>query len=420
MKLTKRRARRRAVSAVLGLALAVSGCGGSEGGASEPGEDAAVVVEGVRARADTLVVSIRSVGSLEAIQSVELRAETTGQISRLLFEEGATVRRGDTLALLDRQKLQATLEQRRAALARARTEERNLGRQLERNRGLLESGAISQQAFDDLEASHETARAALEEARANLALARAELADATIRAPFTGQIGARSVDVGQYVQPGTPLFMLVDNDPLEIGFSVPEQYVGRLERGSSVNLRVSSSPDTAFDGTVTFVSPVVNPETRAVEMKARVPNPDRALRAGQFANLRLSLERRPDAVMLPEAVVVPRSGQSVVFLVREGVAVRREVRVGERLPGRVEIASGIQAGDTVVVAGQPRLQDGTRVDLTLRPDPRGSATPDSAPGDTVVRELDPAATPPPGEAPGREDGPAADTATAGDTGGTGG
>lgn len=348
-----------------GLSLLLAACG-SEGAGAGAGRSP-TVVEAVVAERDTIQVSVRSVGSLEAAAHVELKAEAEGRVSRILFEEGEPVRSGQVLLLIDRDRLRSEMEAAAAAVERARVEAENLERQVERNRELLESGAISRQAYDDLETGFEAARARLAEARAALGVERERLGDATVRAPFDGRTGERGVDPGDFVQRGDPLVTVVADDTLEMAFSVPERYVGRLQPGSPVELRVQSYPDRTFHGSVSFVSPFVDPANRTVRLKARVPNPAAELRSGQFANVLLGLERRPDAVVVPEAAVVPREGDTFVFLVRDGVAHRQVVRLGERSPGIVEVTSGVEAGDTVVVAGQQKLQDGSPVAPEVRP-----------------------------------------------------
>lgn len=344
------------------LASVAVGCGGEEADGVRPPAN----VEAVVARVDTIRVRIRSVGSLEADQRVTMSAEAAGVVSDILFTEGRPVTRGQVLLRLDRRKLDAEREAARAAVARARREAENLERQVERNRELLEGGAISEQAFDDLETAWESARSRLEEAEAQLALARSRREDATVRAPFAGRVGAREVDVGTYVAPGDPLFVVVDDDPLQIEFAVPERHLSRLAEGRSVELSVSSLPERTFRGAVTYVSPFVDPQNRTVTLKAEIPNAEEELRAGQFANVTLELETRPSAVVVPEEAIVPVGGQRIVFLVREGRAVRRAVEIGERGRGVVEVAEGVAAGDTVVVAGQQRIGDGSPVSPTLR------------------------------------------------------
>ena len=416
---TKRDARHaqslsRIAPALLLLGSLAAGCGGGEG--AETGGASPTDVDAVVARLDTVQVRIRSVGSLEADQRVRMSAEAPGRVSEIGFTEGATVRRGEVLLRLDQRKLRAQVEANRAAVNRADREAANLERQVERNRTLLQAGAISEQAFDDLQTRYEAARSRLEEARAQLALAQSRLEDATIRAPFSGRVGAREVDIGTFVDPGDALFIVVDNDPLEIEFTVPERYIGQLEVGSPVELTVSSFPERTFDGRVSFVSPVVDPQNRTVTLKASIPNPRDELRSGQFANVTLQLETKPDAVVVPEQAIVPSGGERYVFLVERGAAVRRTVELGTRSAGRVEVRRGVRAGDTVVVAGQQRLGPGSPVSPRIRD--AGSleelAAEDAAPvpgteggaGDTARAETG-GGTTPEGVAPGadRDGGP---------------
>lgn len=364
------RTSRVALAAMAALALA---CGGADEGDAGPG---ATTVDADVARLDTLSLEVRAVGSLEADAQVEVKPETDGHVTSIHFREGDRVDEGQVLVRLDEDKLRAQVEAARATVQRTRAEKENLERRVARNDSLLARGAISEQAFDDLQTRYASAEASLAEARANLRLAEQRLEDATVRAPFAGRVGARSFDRGDYLRVGDPMFTVVDDQPLEIGFSVPERYLGQLDRGSPVSLTVRSMPGRTVRGEVDFVAPYVDAESRTVAMKARVPNPDAELRAGQFADVRLQLESRP-AVVVPEAAVVPREGGNVAFVVRGGEAEERDVRTGARRPGLVEILSGVAAGDTVVVAGQQNLRDGSRVDVRLRRD-------DPAPADTAA------------------------------------
>lgn len=342
------------------LAAAGVACGGAEGGEEGPAEKAPVETAVVQDR--DLAITVSSVGSLEADASAEVSSEYSGVVSEISFREGGEVEEGEVLVRLDDEKLSAALEAAQATLARARAEARNLERQVERNDKLLAQGAISEQAYDDLQTQYNSAQARLEEAQANVALARRNLRDATIRAPFDGRVGARTFDVGDYVNEGTPLFTVVDDDTLKVQFTVPEQYLGRLHRGSPVSVHVRSMPGRRVEGSVYFVSPTVDPVNRTVALKARVPNPEMELRAGQFADVRLVLEVRENTLVVPEAAVVPRRGTNFVFRVAGGTAHQSAVELGERQRGIVEVRSGVSAGDTVVVAGQQRLQDGTPVE----------------------------------------------------------
>lgn len=355
---TAGRAGRGLVALALAGALAAAACGGEEGAAAEA---RGTPVETATVEQRDLAVTISTVGSLEADASAEVSSQYSGVVSRILFEEGQDVAAGEVLVQLDGEKLRAELEAAEATLTRARAEAANLERQVERNEQLLAQGAISQQAFDDVRTSYESATARMEEARARVSLARRTLQDATIRAPFTGRVGGRDFDVGDYVNEGQPLFPVVDDDTLKVEFTVPEQYVGRLETGLPVRVRVRSQPERWYEGEVYYVSPVVDRANRTVALKARVPNADRQLSAGQFADVRTVIEVRERALVVPEAAVVPRSGRNLVFVIRDGRALQREVSLGERQRGIVEVLSGVSRGDTVVIAGQQRLADSAAV-----------------------------------------------------------
>lgn len=353
-------------SLLCALLLSLVLTAGCDGDAERAGGSPGIEVDATVAWRDTISVRAASVGSLEADKIVEMRSETEGVVQRILADEGQRVEAGDVLIQLDARELRARYDAAAATLERARAEAENLRIRLERNEALLEQGAISQQAFDDLRTSHDLAKTRAEEARANLALARRMLEKTTIRAPFDGTIGSRSFYIGDLIEQGQLLYTIVDDDTLKVEFSIPERYLEAVERGSPVTVRVGSLPDERFRGSVSFISPIVQPESRTLALKAVIPNPETRLRAGQFADVELALRQRQDAVLLPETAIVPRSGQNFVFLVQSDTARRREVSIGERRWGLVEIARGVSAGDTVVIAGQQRLRDGSAVRLSLR------------------------------------------------------
>ncbi|HMB55270.1 MAG TPA: efflux RND transporter periplasmic adaptor subunit [Thermoanaerobaculia bacterium] len=345
------------------LAGLLAACGGGdEEAAAAPPPERAQPVETGEARVEALSVRLASVGSLEADNIVDVRPEADGTVAAIAVDEGDTVRRGDLLVRLDSRETAAELAAADAAVERHRAELDNLATRLERNRGLFEKGAISRQALDDLEADQKTATARLNEAEAQRDLAARQLDKTVIRAPFTGKAGARSFYVGDYVSRGDRLFSLVDDDPLKVEFTVPEQYVDRLDLGSPVDVRVRSLPGETFQGEVVFVSPRVDPGSRTVAMKAAVPNADGRLRPGQFADVELEIERRADALVVAEAAIVPRGGENFVFVVDDDDrAHERKVELGARETGKVEIRSGVEAGERVVVAGQQRLREGSLV-----------------------------------------------------------
>ncbi len=194
-----------------------------------------------------------------------------------------------------------------------------------------------------------------------LVLATEQLNDATIRSPLTGFISERLVSEGQVVDRDRTLVTVIDNDPMKIDFAVPERYLADLATGQQVTVTVTALAGELFRGEVYFIDPQVDPSTRTIKLKASIPNPAGRLRAGMFANVKLVLGVDDDAVVIPEEAVVPAIDKLTVYLVEDGKAVRREVRIGARLAGRVQIADGIAAGDLVITSGHQKLSGGIPV-----------------------------------------------------------
>jgi membrane fusion protein (multidrug efflux system) len=341
-----------------GTALALAAllaCGTPDSASAPPGPERTVPVETVVAATDDVEVVVEAVGTLRAERAVDLGPKRAGHVTALPLVEGAPAAAGDVLVTLDDTELRAEVDVQRAAVREAEAKATNARRQLERTETLLADGIVARQQYDDLRAEADRAQAALALARASLASAEARLDETVIRAPFAGVVGQRRVDLGAFVHEGDPLVSLVDLDPLELVFEVPERYLTQLHREAPVAVRVASHRDRAFRGAVTFVAPQVDETNRTVTVKAALPNADGALRPGQFASARLVLERREGAVVVPEEVVVSRGEQRFVFVVRDGKASAQEITTGERLAGRVEVPTGLAAGETIVRLGQDQL-----------------------------------------------------------------
>jgi membrane fusion protein (multidrug efflux system) len=318
--------------------------GGEAGGFAFPVEVAA-------ARQDTVVDAILATGEVEAIQSAELRPDVEGRVVEILMHEGSEVARGDALFRIDDQEL-------KAQVARAEAE-RDLAEQaLGRTKQLIEQNAAS---ASDLERADATARSS----RASLDLLKVRLARTTVRAPFAGIVGQRYKSLGDYVTTSDRLVIIQTVDPERVAFSVPERYAGSVRRGQKVTFRVAAIPGEEFTGNVDFVSPAVQLPARTLLVKALVPNGRRQLQAGMFAEARLATAVRPKAVVVPEESVVALQGNYFVWVVEQGKVARRAVVLGVRSPGEVEINSGVDAGDQVVVGGLELLQEGAPVTPTL-------------------------------------------------------
>jgi len=303
----------------------------------------AIAVETVAAVQERVEDRVGAVGSLEPDEIVQVKAEVEGRVTKVSFREGDPVKKGDVLFQLEDAKLRAATDAAEALATKAKNN-------LDRSRQLREQNTISQQELDDIEAG-------FKEANALFVLARERLADATIRSPLDGYISERLVSEGQYVDQDRTLVTVVDHDPMKLDFAVPERLLPQLQVGQQVEVHVAALPGRGFTGDVYFIDPQVETSTRTIKLKARIANPVGELRAGMFANLDLVVGVREQAVVIPEQALVPQIDKLTVFVVEDGLARRREVRIGARQPGKVEIVEGVKAGEPVVTAGQQKLRD---------------------------------------------------------------
>jgi len=322
--------------------------GGGGGGFAMPVEVAVAV-------RDTVVDAIFATGEIEAVQAIELRPEVEGRLTEILVREGATVSQGTPLFKIDDAEI-------KAEVARL-TAERDLSVQaLDRTRELFAQEASSKSEMELAEANWRSAEARLQ-------LEQVRLERTTVRAPFDGVVGERLVSLGDYVTKSTSLTTLQTFDPQRATFEVPERYAQKLAVGQPVTFTVAATSKT-YEGKVDFVNPVVQLPARTIQVKALVGNPKRDLIPGMFIEVRLATETRPSAIVVPEDAVLPLQGADYMWVVAADTASRMQVELGVRTPGFVEVLSGIEAGDQVVVGGLERLRQGAPVAPTVVERPR--------------------------------------------------
>ena len=336
--------------------------GGAGGGAV--GVPAAPV-EVAKVATEPLSQSITTVGSLRSDESVTIRPEVAGRIATIGFREGQPIRKGDVLIKLDASINEAEVQQARANLKLARSK-------YERAVDLAKSNFISGQARDEAENNLRVAEAAL-------ALVEAKLAKTEIRAPFSGVIGLRVISVGDYVKEGADLVNLESIELLKVDFRLPEVHMRQVQAGQSLQVSLDALPGKSFEGRVLAVNPLVDAAGRALVVRAQVKNSDASLRPGMFARVRLVTNDQSEAVVIPEQALVPQGTDQFVFKVVDGKAVRARVEVGQRRTGKVEVRTGVVAGDIVVTAGQVRLRDGMPVAVAKGSGPNGAAPNDGPP-----------------------------------------
>lgn len=377
-----------------GPGTGAGGAGGPRGpgGAGGPPAVEVAKVEVVRLEDDS-----QAVGSLRARQGVVLKPEVSGRIQTLSFGDGQRIQKGQLMVQLDDTLQQAQLKQAEASAAIARTN-------LQRSRELAAQNFVSQSAVDQN-------AAALEVAQAQVALAQAQIGRMKILAPFDGITGIRSVSVGDYVKDGADLVVIEDVSSVWVDFRLPERYLSRLKPGQAVEVVLDAIPDRKFKAQVDAIDAQLDANGRSVLVRARMPNSDGRLRSGMFARVRAVFDVRDKALVVPEEALVPLGNRQVVFKVTDApdggkVAQRADVKIGMRVPGRVEIVDGVKAGDVLVIAGQARLMRGENlavrvVDLNR---PRGPGGP-GGPGAAGAGRPGGAASVPPGAAASRPAGP---------------
>jgi membrane fusion protein (multidrug efflux system) len=375
-------------SAALGaaaLALALAGCGeeAAESAAQAPPVATAPVV------ARDLEERIGASGELQAQLRTTLAAEVAGRITRVVLEEGDAVVAGTLVVEIDPERRQLALDETRARASQADARLARERRETDRVRTLHGSKVASESQLEGAETALEVAQADAAAARAQLGVARRALSDASVAAPFAGLLARRYVNMGEFVQPGAPLFDLVSLDPIDVVFHLAELDSSRVALGQKVAVKVAPYPDRAFEATVAVISPTIDPATRTLRVKATLPNPDGTLRPGLFAHADLGVAVRRGVALLPAEAVLQRSSGSVVFVVGAGDRVqRREVKLGAFHREGVEVESGVTPGETVVTRGHGGLIDGALVRVA---ESSGQAAPTAAapPADGVASAVRP-------------------------------
>lgn len=316
----------------------------AEDGGQAPGLPAEVVMVSTQA----LTPAIAAVGTLEANEHIQLRPEQAGRILRILFSEGRRVAAGEVLFELDASTYEAQLKQAEAQL--------QLSRQVYHRAQSL----LSRKVGSETERDNALAQMRVNEAQRELA--RTLLEKMTIRAPFDGQTGLRQVSPGDYISVGQDLVALIDTRSMKVDFRIPEIYLPQVRPGLPVEVRVDAYPGRVFSGEVYAVAPGADPSSHSLRLRARIPNPDDALRPGLFAEIELRASQGVQALFVPEQAIIARDdGFSVMRVDAKKRIEQVKVELGQRRPGEVQVLAGLADGDLVVTAGQIKLQPGMPV-----------------------------------------------------------
>ena len=367
--------KKRIAFVVLGLVILIGGLSAAKvlqiGAMIDHGKKAVPPPETVTtaaARAETWETALTAVGSLTAVQGVTVAAELPGKVVEIAFKPGSKVTRGDLLVRQDTSSEEAQLP---GALAQANQARTVLARDAE----MLASQIISQADYDAAAAAHE-------QAVAQVNTIRAAIGKKTIRAPFGGRLGIRLVNLGQLLREGDPIVTLQSLDPIYVNFTLPQQQLTRLRPGLPVRVTCDAFPGLTIEGRITTVNPLVDAETRNVQLQATVANPEEKLKPGMFVNASLGLPARQEVLAIPVTAVLYAPYGDSVFVVaddkagRGGKTLRQQfVRLGEKRGDFVAVTKGLQAGDNVVSTGVFKLRNGQAVVVDNRTAPTFRAEP---------------------------------------------
>jgi membrane fusion protein (multidrug efflux system) len=297
-------------------------------------------------------LSAEALGNARANEAVDIRPEITAAITRILFEEGQSVSKGDILLELENSEPLADLAAARAALVDSESQYR-------RSAELFKTKVVSASQLEQLEARRDADLAAVRAAESRLA-------HTVIRAPFDGQLGLRRVSMGSIVSPSTVITTLDDTSQIKLDFDVPEVFLARLERGLTVTAHSAAWPDLEFHGEVISIDTRVDPVSRTITVRALLPNEPSRLRAGMFLTVSL-LKEDVVSLLIPEQALIPERSKQFVFVINDQDLVeRREVITGRRRPGQVEVLEGLSPGELVVTEGTQSARPGQPVRIVER------------------------------------------------------
>ncbi|MEI6082884.1 MAG: efflux RND transporter periplasmic adaptor subunit [Verrucomicrobiota bacterium] len=305
--------------------------------------------------------ALRAVGSLKAVNGVAVSTDLPGIVAQLAFQSGAVVKKGDLLIKLDSQQEEAQL---RSAEARRDLAKLNLDRQKE----LVASGAVSQSNLDTADSEYRQAAAAVDEARVLIARK-------NIVAPFDGRLGIRQVDLGQYLNVGAPIVQLESVDPIHVELAVPQQNLAQVAVGKKLRLKVTGLGDEQFEGEVTAIEPRLDEATRNVMVQGTVPNAAGKLQPGMFVDVEVFLPEQ-DVLSIPASSISYAPYGDSVFIVKDGKTVAQQfVKLGATRGDQITVVSGVKEGDEVVSSGAFKLRNGIPVQVNNSVQPSNDANP---------------------------------------------
>ena len=306
-------------------------------------------------------------GIIEAWKKINITPDVGGKIAKIHVEEGDMVREGQLLAELDTRAIRLQLEQAEAALAVTEANYKDAKRNMERMERLIEEKAVSDQQYEKIKLAYEGAEAQLQQAKATVNLAHHNLDVSLMKAPFSGVVASKNAEVGDVINPmmggfspNSGVLTLMDFSRVKIEIDISPQEIVRIKRGQTVLLSVDAYPNRVFEGKVTIVNLTAEPLSKKFKVEAQMDNRGLLLRPNTFGEATLEVSTHENALVIPQRAVLENR---IVFLARDNKAERREVTLGLQNAELVEVLSGIEEGDSVIVEGNYGLEDGAEIDI---------------------------------------------------------
>ena len=306
---------------------------------------------------------IESIGTLNPFEEVTVSAEVEGVLRSVKVEEGTQVSKGMLLAAIDDSDYSLEVKRAEAALRQAEATLENTRLEHKRKDALFQEELVTKQQYDDVVTRLSLADAEVERAKASLSLARLKLAKTKITSPLACVVKEKRVSAGDFVKNGTPLFVIIQPNPIKLRFTVPEKDVGRLKMHQEVILKVDGFPGSEFKGKVNIVFPNVEEKTRTLQIEALVPNNNGILKPGLFAKVILYTAGERNTIVVPVTALLYEAEKVKVFTVEGERAKEREVKLGSKYGETMEIVEGIKEGEKVVAFGQQNLSEGAKINI---------------------------------------------------------
>lgn len=321
-----------------------------------------VPVKVIEARKEDVVRTLKAIGSLIPQEEVDVSAEVEGEIEEVLRDEGESVKKGELLLKFNEEEFRLKRDRAKALYSQVEVELDRVRKDFARKERLFKEGYMSKEEYDTVLSSLNLLEARLREARASLDLAERDLRDTAVYSPLDGFIQLRMAAPGEYVRVGNPLFKILNIDPIKVSFTLPEGYLREVRVGSKVAVEGRGLGGERLEGVVTFIAPRVDPSTRSFELRAEIPNPKKRLKPGLFVDVTLFMDKER-GILLPERAILMREGERIAFIIKDERAYERKVSVGLRIDGRIEVLSGIEEGEIVVIEGNSGLLNGDKVKI---------------------------------------------------------